>query len=154
MIRFERRAVRCFYDRHRRPSGQNLAQHALAFCGKMQNHNKCHAAVGRQVIEKRMERIDATGGRTNADDGKLGRSHRAFTLMSYIAGTASPSLWFSNVALAQGYLCRMSPTGWERLPKAKLRFRWDLRRFGTPMTTSGWECCGTGGSTAFRIRRP
>jgi hypothetical protein len=41
----------------------------------VQNHHKRHATIGRHVIEEGMERIDTTGRRADADNGKFGGTH-------------------------------------------------------------------------------
>ena len=93
VIRFDRRAVSGFHHRHRRPSAHDVAQHAGVIRRKMQYHDKRHAAVGRHMTEKSMERVDAAGGRTNADDGELGGSHGDLPRTLKAVGIPPPSLW-------------------------------------------------------------
>ena len=51
------------------------AQHALPIGGQMQNHNERHAAIGRHVVEKTVESIDATGRCADSDDRELTGTH-------------------------------------------------------------------------------
>ncbi len=46
-------------------------QHAFVSRRQMQNHHKRHAAIGRHVVEKTMERIDAAGRGADADERKI-----------------------------------------------------------------------------------
>ena len=62
---------------HGGPARQDVGEHALASRGQMQDHHERHAAIGTHVIEKAMECLDASGGRTDSDDRKLGSTHDA-----------------------------------------------------------------------------
>jgi len=119
VVRLDTRTVDRFRHRHRGPTAQDAAQHALAITGQVQNHYERHATVARHVIEEIVESVDAACGGAYADNRKFVGIHGACRTLK-LNGIASPAFGFVLKHENRGLFCRTlaASTGHKRLKAA------------------------------------